>query len=52
MRFPRPADIPLRAGRKPDLYGRWTAIILNLIIPISKETEPDDIEESVREEEV
>ncbi len=39
-------------AENPICMGGVTAIILNLIIPISKETEPDDIEESVREEEV
>ncbi|WP_421533626.1 nucleobase:cation symporter-2 family protein [Morganella morganii] len=39
-------------AENPICMGGVTAIILNLIIPISKEKEPDDIEESVREEEV
>ena len=39
-------------AENPICMGGVTAITLNLIIPISKETEPDDIEESVREEEV
>ncbi|CAM8393180.1 Xanthine/uracil permease [Morganella morganii] len=39
-------------AENPICMGGVTTIILNLIIPISKETEPDDIEESVREEEV
>ncbi|EMD0831430.1 purine permease [Morganella morganii] len=39
-------------AENPICMGGVTAIILNLIIPISKETEPDDIEESVKEEEV
>ncbi|TPW55904.1 nucleobase:cation symporter-2 family protein [Morganella morganii] len=39
-------------AENPICMGGVTAIILNLIIPISKETEPVDIEESVREEEV
>ncbi|ELA8731397.1 nucleobase:cation symporter-2 family protein [Morganella morganii] len=39
-------------AENPICMGGVTAIILNLIIPISKETEPDDIEESAREEEV
>ncbi|MCF1266665.1 purine permease, partial [Morganella morganii] len=38
-------------AENPICMGGVTAIILNLIIPISKEKEPDDIEESVREEE-
>ncbi|WP_274369990.1 nucleobase:cation symporter-2 family protein [Morganella morganii] len=39
-------------AENPICMGGVTAIILNLIIPISKEKEPADIEESVREEEV
>lgn len=39
-------------AENPICMGGVTAIILNLIIPISKEKEPDDIEESVREEEI
>lgn len=39
-------------AENPICMGGVTAIILNLIIPISKEAEPDDIEESVKEEEV
>ncbi|HDF2343297.1 TPA: purine permease [Morganella morganii] len=39
-------------AENPICMGGVTAIILNLIIPVSKEKEPDDIEESVREEEV
>ncbi|WP_368889566.1 nucleobase:cation symporter-2 family protein [Morganella morganii] len=39
-------------AENPICMGGVTAIILNLIIPISKEKEQDDIEESVREEEV
>ena len=39
-------------AENPICMGGVTDIILNLIIPISKEKEPDDIEESVREEEV
>ncbi len=39
-------------AENPICMGGVTAIILNLIIPISKEKEPDDIEESVRKEEV
>ncbi len=39
-------------AENPICMGGVTAIILNLIIPISKEKEPNDIEESVREEEV
>ncbi|MBA5808246.1 purine permease [Morganella morganii] len=39
-------------AENPICMGGVTAIILNLIIPINKEAEPDDIEESVREEEV
>lgn len=35
-------------AENPICMGGVTAIILNLIIPISKEKEPDDIEESVR----
>ncbi|HCT4930435.1 TPA: purine permease [Morganella morganii] len=39
-------------AENPICMGGVTAIILNLIIPINKEAEPDDIEEPVREEEV
>ncbi|QXO61637.1 nucleobase:cation symporter-2 family protein [Morganella morganii] len=39
-------------AENPICMGGVTAIILNLIIPINKEAESDDIEESVREEDV
>ncbi|EJD6040406.1 xanthine permease XanP [Morganella morganii] len=39
-------------AENPICMGGVTAIILNLIIPVSKETEPDDTEESVKEEDV
>ncbi|HCR4031894.1 nucleobase:cation symporter-2 family protein [Morganella morganii] len=39
-------------AENPICMGGVTAIILNLIIPINKEAEPDDTEESVKEEDV